>query len=114
MTAGSVESIISGTRTLRLRRSRKAAMSFLLVDLGVLQADVDDLSALAHLGAAHLGGAIEVVVRDEAFEGSAAEHVGALPDKQGAVLFVELDGLQAGDECSAMGWDWAWPLAIDE
>ncbi len=56
MTAASVESIISGTLTSRMRRSRKPSMSASLVAVRVLEADVEDLAAGLDLGAPDLGG----------------------------------------------------------
>jgi hypothetical protein len=69
-----------------------------LVAVGVLQADVDDLRAAAHLGAADLGGGLVVAASDELLELARAEHVGALADEERPVVGGELDGLDAGDE----------------
>jgi hypothetical protein len=81
ITRASVESIISGTLTSRVSRSRNASTSRISSRSGVLQADVEHLAGAAHLRAPHLGGGLELAGGDELLELPAAQHVGALADQ---------------------------------
>src|SRR6266481_3241790 len=68
----------------------------LLVALGALQADVDNVRATAYLAAGNFAGFFPLFFGDEIFEEAGADDVGALAHEQGARAVLGFDGLDAG------------------
>ena len=59
-----------------------------LVAVGALQADVDDVRAVAHLAARDVGGLFPFLGGDEIFEEARADHVGALADEKRTIALL--------------------------
>ena len=68
-----------------------------LVAVGVLQADIQDMGAVAGLAAADFGGLFKGAVVNQAAEPAAAQHIGAFPDDGRAHLVVHQQRLDAGN-----------------
>ncbi len=68
-----------------------------LVAVGILQADVDDMGAAAHLRAADFGRLLELALADQPLEFAAAQHVGALADDCRARGLVNHQRFDSGD-----------------
>src|SRR6266851_4301764 len=68
----------------------------LLVALGALQADVDNVRATTYLAAGNFAGFFPLFLGDEIFKEAGADDVGALAHEQGARAVLGFDGLDAG------------------
>ena len=69
-----------------------------LVAIRILQADVEDVRAAAHLHAPYFGCFLDLAVRDQPLELAAAEHVGALADDHRPRVVVDNESLDAGND----------------
>ena len=79
----------------QLRRRRAGCPSISSRSRG-LQADVDDVRAVAHLAPRDLAGLFPLLFRDQVLEQARADDVGALADDQRAVALFGFDQLDAG------------------
>ena len=66
------------------------------IPVGVLQAYIEDMGAVANLAAADFGGFLKTAAPNQAAETAAAQHIGALPHNHRAGILVDHQGLNAG------------------
>ena len=97
MARGSVVSIITGALILRHQLLvESGSISFSLVAIRGLKADVDNVRAVFHLPAGDFGGFFPLLLGDQILEEARADDVGAFADDQRTVAFFGFHQLDAG------------------